>query len=210
MTARRRSQAWFWPALLAIVLVLLDLGTALAAEQQRGRRGEAERRRVETERTTRDTQATNAERNRRRTETAANEAQVAEGKTGQQADKATNTADQARGRKGAFNEAKRDANIPRSQQPDQNPSNRRSYERVAMTDRSGRAVLGPNGQPIMTREYSYTRADGTKVVIQDHSAGHKYREGGVGDQGAHVNVRPAENTRNGSVPGTKGHYEWSK
>jgi hypothetical protein len=58
----------------------------------------------------------------------------------------------------------------------------------------------------MTREYTFTTSDGTKVVIQDHSAGHQFNEGGVGDQGAHFNVRPVENTRNGEINGTKAHY----
>jgi hypothetical protein len=59
----------------------------------------------------------------------------------------------------------------------------------------------------MTREYTYTRPDGSRVIIQDHSAGHS-RSGGVGNQGPHFNVRPPENTRTGNVPGTKDHYSW--
>ena len=103
------------------------------------------------------------------------------------------------GRKGAFNQAKRDSGIPRSQQPD-------SVNHVPLTDMNGKSILGSDGKPIMTREYTYTRADGSKVVIQDHSAGHKFGQGGIGDQGSHFNVRPIENTRTGSVPGTLGHY----
>ena len=37
-----------------------------------------------------------------------------------------------------------------------------------MTDRNGKAILGSDGKPIMTREYTFTRPDGSKVVIQDH------------------------------------------
>ena len=62
----------------------------------------------------------------------------------------------------------------------------------------------------MTTEYDYTTPDGKKVVIQDHSAGHDFGEGGVGDQGPHLNVRPAENTRTGKVPGTDAHYSWEE
>ncbi|NYM55042.1 HNH/endonuclease VII fold putative polymorphic toxin, partial [Salmonella enterica] len=39
------------------------------------------------------------------------------------------------------------------------------------------------------------------------SAGHSYADG-VGNQGSHLNVRPIENTRTGSVPGTFDHYEF--
>lgn len=63
------------------------------------------------------------------------------------------------------------------------------------------------GNPeVNTKEYIYTREDSSKVVIQDHSAGHSFGEGGVGDQGAHLNIRPIDNTRTGSVPGTAAHY----
>ena len=61
----------------------------------------------------------------------------------------------------------------------------------------------------MTREYTYTRGDGSKVVIQDHSAGHRFGQQGIGDQGPHFNVRPIENTRTGSVLGTLDHYPFN-
>ncbi|WP_394845130.1 hypothetical protein LZC95_49765 [Pendulispora brunnea] len=102
-------------------------------------------------------------------------------------------------RSGAFNQAKKDLGLPRAQQPD-------AVKRIPMTDRDGNRILNASKQPIMTREYTYTRPDGSKVVIQDHSAGHQFGEGGVGDQGAHFNVRPIENTRTGHVPGTLDHY----
>lgn len=105
------------------------------------------------------------------------------------------------GRSGALNAAKRDADVPRSQHPD-------SVSRVPLTDRNGKTILGDDGKPIMTREYTYTSADGSKVVVQDHSAGHSFGQKGVGDQGSHFNVRPPENTRTGSVPGTQDHYNW--
>ncbi len=103
------------------------------------------------------------------------------------------------GRRGAFGAVKSDLRIPRGQHPDGPPNS------VPMTNRNGTVVVGPNGRPIMTREYTYTRADGSKVIIQDHSAGHVF-EGGVGNQSGHFNARPPENTRTGKVPGTKGHY----
>ncbi len=103
----------------------------------------------------------------------------------------------------AYAQAKRDLGIPRSQSPDR-------HERVPMTDRSGKQIFDANHRPVMTTEYHYTRADGSKVVIQDHSAGHQYGSpGGVGDQGPHFNVRPASDTRNGKVPGCQEHYPFT-
>ena len=104
-------------------------------------------------------------------------------------------------RKSAFREAKRDLGVPNSQHPDE-------FRRVPMTDRSGRAIMGANGSPIITREYIFKRNNGDKVIIQDHSAGHYYGEGGVGDQGPHFNARPFDNPRTGKVPGTAQHYEY--
>ena len=105
------------------------------------------------------------------------------------------------GRRGAFRGAKRDTGIPTSQQPD-------SVIRTPLTDRNGKAILGSDGKPTMTREYIYTRPDGSKVVIQDHSAGHSFD--GVRAQGPHFNVRPPENTRTGKVPRTQPHYPFDR
>lgn len=102
-------------------------------------------------------------------------------------------------RNAAFNEAKQDAGIPRSQQPF-------NVTRVEMTDRYERKVLGDDGLPIYTRQYYYLREDGQVVVIQDHGAGHKFGEEGVGDQGPHFNVRPIGEERHGNLPGTRDHY----
>jgi hypothetical protein len=102
-------------------------------------------------------------------------------------------------RNGAFRQAKRDAGIPMAQQPD-------SVRYVDMTDRNGRVILDANYQPIGTREYIYTTPDGEQIIIQDHSAGHQFGEGGVGNQGPHFNVRPIDDPRNGYVPGTLPHY----
>jgi RHS repeat-associated protein len=105
------------------------------------------------------------------------------------------------GRSGALNDAKRDLGIPRSKHPDE-------ITRQPMTDINGKNVLGTDHKPIMTREYTYTRPDGSRVIIQDHSAGHRWGQGGRGDQGPHFNVRPPENPRTGHVPGAKEHYSY--
>jgi RHS repeat-associated protein len=106
------------------------------------------------------------------------------------------------GRRGTLNEIKQDLRIPRSQHPD-------SINREPMTDKKGKNVLSVDGKPVITREYTFTRKeDGSKFIVQDHSAGHKFGSGGNGDQGRHFNVRPPENRRNGSVLGTKDHYDW--
>ncbi len=107
------------------------------------------------------------------------------------------------GRHGAFKEAKREAGIPKHQAPD------RIY-REEMSDRFERKVRDDNGKPIITRNYEYTRPDGTKVVIQDHSAGHQFKDGASGDQGAHLNIRPIYDTRHGQVEGTKPHYPFKR
>lgn len=101
----------------------------------------------------------------------------------------------------AFNSAKKDAQIPTSQQPD-------STAYVNMTDSNGKNVLGENGKPVMSREYTFTNKNGDKVVIQDHQAGHKFPDGG--GEGAHFNVRKPEETRHSVFPGTDSHYNFDK
>src|SRR5699024_7570010 len=104
-------------------------------------------------------------------------------------------------RNGAFNEAKRDAKIPRGQQPDivkKEPMRHADHE-------GGHVMKDSNGHVIYTREYHYTNQDGKKVIIQDHSAGHS-----KGNQGPHYNVTPSENPRTGKVPDTKDHYPVNK
>ncbi|SEK79639.1 RHS repeat-associated core domain-containing protein [Stigmatella aurantiaca] len=106
-------------------------------------------------------------------------------------------------RRAAMHQAKRDAGIPVSQQPDKS-------RRVDMTDKHGKTIRDEKGNAIVTREDIYTTPDGKEVIIQDHSAGHHYNEGGVGDQGPHLNVRPIGDPRNGKVPGTQAHYPFKK
>ncbi|RHH66521.1 MULTISPECIES: HNH/endonuclease VII fold putative polymorphic toxin [Vagococcus] len=104
-------------------------------------------------------------------------------------------------RKGALNQAKRDANIPKGQHPD-------SVIKKPMTkpDFMGGGVLkDSSGKVIMTREYNYTNINGEKIIIQDHSAGHA-----LSGQGAHFIVRPIDKPRNGTVEGTLPHYPFNK
>jgi RHS repeat-associated protein len=104
-------------------------------------------------------------------------------------------------RRQAQNDAKRDANVPTSQQPEK-------QENVPVTDQNGKQVVDENGKPQTSREYTHTTGTGDKVVIQDHSQGHTYADGAK--EGPHFNVRPADDTRHGQVPGTKAHYRYKK
>ena len=99
-------------------------------------------------------------------------------------------------------DAKRDAKIPYSQEPYDI-----TYEPMTQAESfGGHVILDENThQPINTRLYWYKNIDGDVIVIQDHSAGHK-----VNGQGAHFNVRPPEDLRNGVVNGCKTHYEFRK
>ena len=110
----------------------------------------------------------------------------------------------------ALRVAKRDAGIPMNQHPDVvfSTKNQRmqQFNQEMMTGKHGNPVLNSSKKTIWTRVYQYTRSDGSKVIIQDHSAGHDFGEGGIGNQGPHINVRPIDNTRAGSVPGTLDHY----
>lgn len=104
-------------------------------------------------------------------------------------------------RNAAFRAAKRDLRIPNNAQPTR-------IARTNLTDKKGNKIMGPNNLPLETREYHYTRADGSQVIIQEHSAGHSFGEGGRGDEGPHFNVRPIDNPRTGKVEGTQPHYNY--
>ncbi|WP_209307168.1 HNH/endonuclease VII fold putative polymorphic toxin, partial [Streptococcus acidominimus] len=100
----------------------------------------------------------------------------------------------------AFRSAKRDAGIPNSQHP-------KKVDRAPMTDMNGKQQLDSEFRHINTREYHYENKDGKIIVIQEHSAGHTYGpEGTVGNQGAHFNIRPIDDLRNGKIDGTRSHY----
>ena len=114
-------------------------------------------------------------------------------------------------RNGAFKQAKLEAGIPRTQHPDSVYDPRTGkisqIKYVNMTDRSNENVLNAYGKPILTREYQFTREDGLKIIIQDHSAGHKFSApGNEGDQKPHLNLRPISNPRTGKIPGAKNHF----
>jgi RHS repeat-associated protein len=101
-------------------------------------------------------------------------------------------------RRESLREIRRQLGVPMSQQPI-------SQKMVPLTDSSGAWILGQDKKPVMSRELTY-QVNGKNVIIQDHSAGHYYGEGGVGDQPSHHNVRPDENTRTGKVDGMDDHY----
>ena len=96
----------------------------------------------------------------------------------------------------AFRAAKRDTGIPMNQQPDRIFNSKTGFygdhRNVPMTDSRKNPIFDSNGKQVWTREYQFTRSDGSKIIIQDHSAGHSYPNG-IGDQGSHLNVRPIEN-----------------
>jgi RHS repeat-associated protein len=75
-------------------------------------------------------------------------------------------------RPGAYNEAKRSDGIPTSQQPNSVNS--------PGVDNRGNPVPG-------TRDYNFTRPDGTRVVIRDHRTGHKYSDDPSQNRGPHFN-----------------------
>lgn len=81
------------------------------------------------------------------------------------------------------------------------------YKYVRVTSKNNESILNNEGRPILTREYQFNRADSSIIVIQDYSAGHRFSApGNAGDQPAHLNLRPIENTRNGKVDGARDHY----
>lgn len=88
-----------------------------------------------------------------------------------------------------------------------------------MTDKSGKNILGEDGLPIETREYHFTRQDGSKVVIQEHSAGHtQFDDEGAAATKPHFNVRDYDfltgnGKRKGGVANSEkaaGHYVFER
>ncbi len=120
---------------------------------------------------------------------------------GKKADAGVGNGEKLPGRNGAFRQAKRDANIPVNQKPQEV----KSVEMREAEYEGGHVIKDENGNIIYTREYTFTNKNGESIVIQEHSAGHT-----KGNQGPHFNVRPADDTRTGKVPGTKDHYPFNK
>ena len=82
-----------------------------------------------------------------------------------------------------------------------------SMTHVPMTEpeyAGGHVIKDDSGNVIYTREYHYTNQSNQEIVIQEHSAPH------IGSQGPHFNVRPPDDTRHGTVPGTKEHYPFKE
>ena len=109
----------------------------------------------------------------------------------------------------AFRAAKRDANVPMSEQP--------SYVNhdAKTTDKWERSVLDERGNTIYTIEYHFRGSGHEPVVIQNHSAGHTFRSPGTkGNHGPHYNVRPYEKgstidpDRNGHIRGCRTYCGW--
>ena len=107
----------------------------------------------------------------------------------------------AKSRREALRQAKRDARIPMNQQP--------KIMRENLEDGHGNTVLGPNYEPVTTRNYHYTNIDGKPVIIQEHSMGHEKATPCHGAE-PHFNVRPIDNPRTGSFPSTHGHYNFPR
>ncbi|MCG8710939.1 hypothetical protein JHU04_004256 [Brenneria sp. 4F2] len=63
-------------------------------------------------------------------------------------------------------------------------------------------------KPTWKQDNHYTRPDGSKVIIQDDSAGHQYGQGGGGEQGPNLKIRLSNNTRAGSISGSYEHYSY--
>jgi RHS repeat-associated protein len=116
---------------------------------------------------------------------------------------------QFQSRKAALRAAKRDAGIPMHQHP-------AAVKKIQLTDRDGHAIKDSDFNILESREYHYTRPDGSRVVIQEHSAGHTYGPPDTpGNQGPHFNPRPFDpktgnGSRNGSLSGSYDHYEYPK
>ncbi|GKT27140.1 RHS repeat-associated core domain-containing protein [Acidovorax sp. SUPP3334] len=106
----------------------------------------------------------------------------------------------AKSRRDALRQAKRDAGVPNSQQP-------KKITRENLDDGNGNKIFDAKGRPVTAREYHYVSKDGKPVVIQEHSLGHTKATKGHGME-PHFNVRPVTNTRTGDVAGTHGHYNF--
>lgn len=136
-----------WSAWLGLVLACLSWSATLATEHQRGRSGETERRRVETQRTGRGAGGAAREPNRRRTDTVATEASGQEGREG----KAEGRAEGARAP-----EAERQAN--RRERLDANRAQGKAGE-AQTRERLGESVAG--------EQVTFKSNDGTRRARAD-------------------------------------------
>ncbi|MCD8455098.1 hypothetical protein LNJ08_11925 [Tenacibaculum finnmarkense genomovar ulcerans] len=106
-------------------------------------------------------------------------------------------------KKAAFRQAKRDAEIPMSQQPFK-------VERPDLDDGYGNLIM-KDGVPVTSREYHFKNRHGKTVIIQEHSLGHTKATPNHGKE-PHYNTRDldglGEVNRTGSYPGTHGHYNF--
>jgi hypothetical protein len=100
-------------------------------------------------------------------------------------------------RAAAFRAAKFDSGLPAFQNPDE-------IKKLPLRDLSGKYVRR-QGKVVSFREYHFRRADGRKVIIQEHSLGHINSPTGKGNQGPHFNVRP-EGSNHQNFPGVREHY----
>lgn len=109
------------------------------------------------------------------------------------------TSYQAKSRRDALRQAKRDAGIPNNQRP--------KIKRTDLDDGYGNKILDRFGNPVQAREYVFRKDNGEIIIIQEHSYGHPKATPGHGIE-PHINVRPEGGERTGSVPGTHGHYNY--
>jgi RHS repeat-associated protein len=70
-------------------------------------------------------------------------------------------------KRSAWNQLKDDLGIPRSQQPI-------STRTVVQTDKFGNTIKDFRGVPVNSKEYTFEKSNGDRVVVQDHSFGHTF------------------------------------
>lgn len=109
------------------------------------------------------------------------------------------TSYEAVSRRDAFRQAKRDADIPMNSQP--------IYRKTDLDDGYGQKILDYRGVPVKVREYLFQNRAGHQVMVQEHSWGHAKATKSHGLD-PHFNVRPWDELRTGSYPGTHGHYNF--
>jgi RHS repeat-associated protein len=109
------------------------------------------------------------------------------------------TSYQAKSRREAFRQAKRDAKIPMSASP-------ASIYKRELDDGYGGTVM-KDGNPVMTRNYEYVDLKFNKITIQEHSYGHVKATPLHGAE-PHFNVRSGDKLRSGTADGAHGHYNF--